>query len=71
MTDFILRFLSALAKDVFWCEGTPDHPTCPHCGSTMSFHGGVRWYGEGFWDCPGCDFSFTEDDLSKFDVYDD
>lgn len=62
------RFLKKQASAVYWGEGETDHPICPSCGETMNFHGGERAAGEGYWDCPGCDFSFTEDDLSEFDV---
>ena len=64
-----LDFLKQQASDVFWGDGNPDTPTCPSCGSTMSFHGGDRPTGEGYWDCSGCDYSFTEDDLSEFEVW--
>lgn len=55
-------FLKKQAHDVFWGEGNPDHPSCPNCGSIMNFHS------EGYWDCPGCNYSFTEQDLDEFDV---
>lgn len=44
-----------------------DHPDCPHCGCTMDFYGhdetGDFVYGEGYWECNGCGFKITEDDL--------
>ena len=46
------KFLKELASDVYWGEGNPDNPTCPNCGAKMSFHGGDREYGDGYWDCP-------------------
>lgn len=63
----IKRFMKKQAKAVYYGEGNPDNPTCPVCGSMMSFHGGDRTIGNGFWDCPSCDFTFTEDDLSGID----
>ena len=63
----IKKFLKKQASDVFYGEGNPDHPDCPVCGSTMNFHGGDRQMGEGYWDCSGCDFTFTEDDLRGID----
>lgn len=62
------NFLESQAHDVYWCEGNPDTPTCPQCGATMQFHGGDLAIGDGYWDCPGCSFTFTENDLSEFDV---
>ena len=63
------KFLKELASDVYWGEGNPDNPTCPNCGAKMSFHGGDREYGDGYWDCPGCDYTVTEEDISDIDVY--
>lgn len=63
----IKGFLKKQAKDVYYGNGNPDHPTCPSCGLTMNFHGGERKLGTGYWDCPGCDFTFTEDDLNSID----
>lgn len=44
-----------------------DHPACPRCGSSMDFHGhddsGDFPYGEGYWECSGCDFKVSESDL--------
>lgn len=54
-------------KAVFYGECTPDNPKCPYCHSVMNFHGGDRAPGSGYWDCPGCDFTFTEDDLNSID----
>ena len=62
------KFLRKQAKDVYWGNGEPDHPTCPDCGATMDFHGGDLAIGDGYWDCPGCDYSFTEDDLEDYEV---
>lgn len=63
-------FLKQQAHDVYWDEGNPDNPTCPNCGATMAFHGGMLKIGEGYWDCPNCDYKFTENDLNEFDVSD-
>lgn len=62
------KFLKKMAKDVYWGNGEPDHPKCPNCKSTMDFHGGDLPIGEGYWDCPGCDFSFSEEDLKDYEV---
>lgn len=44
-----------------------DHPDCPRCGSTMEFHGhddsGDYPLGDGYWKCPGCGYSITEDEI--------
>ena len=64
------RFLKQQAHDVYWAEGNTDHPTCPNCGNTMEFHGGELSIGEGYWDCPGCNYTFNENDLRAFDVTD-
>ena len=63
-------FLRSVAHDVYWCEGNPDSPECPECGKKMKFTGGDLSYGEGHWDC-NCGYSFTEEDLSAFDVEND
>ena len=63
----INRFMKKQAKAVFYGEGNPDTPKCPVCGSRMAFHGGDRALGSGCWDCSGCDFTFTEDDLNSID----
>lgn len=62
-----LKFLKELAHDVYYGYGDTDHPECPHCHSTMEFHGGDREFGDGYWECSGCDYSFTEDDLNETD----
>ena len=62
------KFLGEMAKDVYWGNGEPDHPICPSCGATMDFHGGDLAIGDGYWDCPDCDYSFTEDDLKDYEV---
>ena len=63
----IEKFTKKLAKDVYYDIGDTDHPQCPVCGAKMTFHGGALEYGDGYWDCPDCDFTFTEDDLSRYD----
>lgn len=60
------EFLKQLAHDVYYGEGDPDNPPCPECGDTMTFHGGERPIGEGYWEC-ACGCTFTEDDLPEFD----
>ena len=61
------RFLKRLAKDIFNANGRDtDHPKCPQCGQRMTFHGGDLEYGDGYWDCKGCDFTFTEDELNQY-----
>lgn len=44
-----------------------DHPICPSCGEKMTFHGhdesGDFPYGEGYWECDGCGYKVTENDL--------
>lgn len=65
MSNFV-DFLAKMAVDLYYGEGDTDNPTCPNCGGTMSFHGGDRPIGEGYWDCP-CGYSFTEDDLDGDD----
>lgn len=64
----IKKFLKQQAYNVSYGMGDPDHPNCPHCGTVMNFHGGDRVLGDGFWDCSGCDFTFTEDDIRYIDV---
>lgn len=61
-------FLRELAHDVFWGYSyrDNDHPTCPKCHGTMTFHGDGLPNGEGYWDCDGCSFCFTEADLEKY-----
>ena len=62
------KFLKSMAEEL----GEPipeintDTPTCPNCGSTMEFHGGDLDYGDGYWDCSSCGYTFTEDDLEEF-----
>ena len=45
----------------------PDHPPCPRCGNEMDFHArdarGEFSSGDGYWECPDCDFRFYEDQL--------
>lgn len=31
----------------------------------MTFHGGDLDYGDGYWNCDSCDYSFTEDDMNN------
>ena len=64
----IKKFLKEQAYNVYYGYGNPDHPTCPKCGNVMEFHGGDRPSGEGYWDCPGCNFNFTEEDLEDYEV---
>lgn len=61
------KFLSKMKNDLYEGKGNTDNPKCPNCGSKMSFHGGDRPIGEGFWDC-SCNFTFTENDLDKYRV---
>ena len=44
-----------------------DEPTCPNCVGTMVFYGGDRDYGDGYWECPDCGFSFTEEDVDEYE----
>lgn len=62
------KFLKELANDIYYANPNrdTDHPTCPKCGETMSFHGGDLVYGEGYWDCSGCNYTFTETQLDKY-----
>lgn len=62
------KFLKQLAEDVYYCSTTrdTDHPTCPKCGGNMTFHGGDLSYGDGYWDCDGCTYTFTEDELNEY-----
>ena len=63
------KFLKELAYDVYYGHSggrDTDHPTCPKCGGTMNFHGGDRNYGEAYWDCNSCSYSFTEKELNKY-----
>lgn len=61
------KFLTTLAEDVYYGHSgrDTDHPICPNCGGRMTFHGGDLTYGEGYWDCDSCDYSFTEDELQS------
>lgn len=59
-------FMRQQAEAVEYMYSWADHPTCPQCGGTMNFHGGRRRFGNGFWDCEGCNFSFTENDLEPY-----
>lgn len=59
------KFLRKLAEDVFYGFGNPDNPKCPNCGGTMTFHGGELSYGNGYWDCDSCDYTFTEDEMNE------
>ena len=43
-----------------------DHPTCPECGASMNFYGGDRALGEGYWECPNCNYTFTEEDVREY-----
>lgn len=65
------KFLRTLAEDVYYGHSgrDTDHPTCPSCGGEMTFHGGDLEYGEGYWDCDGCDYSFTEDELQSYNRF--
>lgn len=44
-----------------------DHPDCPECGGVMDFYGhdedGDFDYGDGYWECPDCGYSISEDEL--------
>lgn len=62
----IRKFLKEQADKVYYGYDNPDRPTCPKCGNTMTFHGDDRPHGEGYWDCSGCNFTFTEEDLEEF-----
>ena len=64
------KFLKQQAHDVYWGEGNPDTPICPNCRATMEFHGGSLSFGDGYWDCTDCDYTFTESNLREFDVSD-
>ncbi len=48
-------------------DNDTDHPLCPDCGSTMNFYGhdnnGDYAYGEGYWECDGCGYKVTENEL--------
>lgn len=61
------EFLKKQAYNVYYGKGNTDHPQCPYCSSIMNFHGGDRALGDGYWDCSGCDFTFTENDLNTID----
>lgn len=61
------KFLEKMAHDVYWGIGNTDNPKCPDCKEVMTFHGGDRAYGEGYWDC-SCGYSFTEEDLDEYEV---
>lgn len=63
----IEKFLKQQAYNVYYGQGDTDHPTCPNCNSIMNFHGGKRDFGNGYWDCSNCDFTFSEDDLNNID----
>lgn len=65
MARNFLGFFRSFAEAVYYGEGDTDHPDCPRCGDTMEFHGGDRPYGEGYWDCSSCDYSFTEERLNR------
>lgn len=58
-----IGFLKALAEAVYYGEGDTDHPECPECGEKMKFYGGDRAYGDGYWECSSCGYTFTESDL--------
>ena len=59
-------FMRVFAEDVYNGYGDTDHPICPQCGCIMNFHGGRRKIGNGYWDCDGCDFRFTENELNSY-----
>ena len=61
------KWLKELAEDVYNGIGDCDHPECPECGSKMKFYGGDRAYGDGYWECSSCGYSFTENDLPEID----
>ena len=67
----VIDFLKQLKHDVYWSIGNPDNPECPHCGATMIFYGhddnGDFPDGEGYWKCPDCDYSVTENDIEDID----
>lgn len=48
-------------------EGNTDHPTCPSCHQEMNFIGhdenGDFPSGDGYWECPNCGFSITEQEV--------
>jgi len=66
MSDYY-EWMRKLALDVYNCSPNADHPKCPECGSRMNFHGhdesGDFAYGQGYWDCPKCNWAVTEDDI--------
>ena len=59
-------FAKELARKVVNGESDADSPDCPDCGSTMCFHGGDLELGDGYWECPDCGYSITEDDLEPY-----
>jgi len=70
MYDYIEEFLEQMS-DALYNGGKndeiadTDHPACPQCGATMNFHGDDMQLpnGEGYWECPSCNFSFCEDEV--------
>ncbi len=60
------KFFKKFADDVYYGIGDTDHPKCPQCGGTMTFHGGDLPLGDGYWDCENCDCTFTEDEVNEY-----
>lgn len=69
MTDMKMwkRNLKYMIENPWDAKGNSDHPDCPDCGCTMNFFGhdknGDFPMGEGYWECPACNYSIREDDL--------
>ena len=66
MAKKYVKFMKYLAEAVYYGEGNTDEPECPACKETMEFYGGERPYGDGYWECPDCGYSVTENDINKY-----
>ena len=59
------EFFKEFAENVYYGEGDTDHPNCPKCSEQMNFTGGDLEYGDGYWKCLNCNYSFTERELNE------
>ena len=66
MSDYY-EWMRKLASAVYNNSPNADHPKCPECRRKMNFFGhddsGDFAPGDGYWECPNCNWSVTESDL--------
>lgn len=73
--DEFFEHLGHALYNMYGTETIPDtdHPDCPHCGTTMDFHGDDMHLdlGDEYWECPSCGFTFGYDCVRPYVVDND